>query len=129
MVCGCSSANPDQQQGFPSGVWPMDDVTWNAFQCHLAIPHALMMSSDSVVNLVFSDFFVILLLKKFWHPFLHPPRVSTTDIPRSVAFLASRMIRSLPSLFLCFWSVWLAWLMEVTTVQSLRQVASRSISD
>ena len=41
------------------------------------------------------------------------------------AFLAEfglwmTMIRSLPSLFLCFWSVWLAWLMEVTTVQSLR---------
>jgi len=41
------------------------------------------------------------------------------------AFLAEfglwmTMIRSLPSLFLCFWSVWLAWLMEVTTVQGLR---------
>lgn len=55
---------------------------------------------------------------------------SFSNVPQNVSyrhskicsFLASRTIRSLPSLFLCFWSVWLAWLMEVTTVQSLRQV-------
>lgn len=65
----------------------------------------------------FRDFAAQKILASF---FTIPQGLILQTFQAAVAFLASRMIRSLPSLFLCFWSVWLAWLMEVTTVQSLR---------